>query len=251
MAQASQPAERLFALLQYIYGRNPFYTSKLDAARIDPSSLRFPGDLSKLPLTTKRELIADQQASPPWGTNLSEPLDTYTRYNQTSSTTGSPLRWLDTNDSWQWMPECWKTVYAGATVDERADDPVSVFVRAISWILDGLRGRLPDRCAMHSRGGMSSHVRLSMIETLQPTSSAARRPTRSIARRCRREARGKGESVRKFRARADRGGRSGRKHPGDARADREGWGARVIDHHGLTKSGRSASSAWRPPARCI
>ena len=99
MAQASRSADRLSALIQYIYGRNPFYTRKLDAAGIHPPSLKFPDDLSKLPLTTKHELIADQQASPPWGTNLTEPLDRYTRYNQTSSTTGSPLRWLDTNEA--------------------------------------------------------------------------------------------------------------------------------------------------------
>ena len=54
-----------------------------------PATLSFPRDLSRLPLTTKQELVADQQASPPWGTNLTEPLEQYTRYNQTSSTTGS------------------------------------------------------------------------------------------------------------------------------------------------------------------
>ena len=54
------------------------------------------------------------------GAVLTEPLDRYTRYNQTSSTTGRPLRWLDTNESWQWMLECWKAVYRAAHVD-RAD----------------------------------------------------------------------------------------------------------------------------------
>ena len=169
MVLASRSAERLSALLQYIYGRNPFYTSKLDAAGIDPSSLRFPGDLSKLPLTTKRELIADQQASPPWGTNLSEPLDIYTRYNQTSSTTGSPLRWLDTNDSWQWMLECWKTVYAGAKVDarDRILFPFSFGPFLGFWTAFEAGCQIGAQCI--PAGGMSSHVRLSMIETLQPT----------------------------------------------------------------------------------
>ena len=128
--RASLPADRLSALIRYIYGRNPFYTHKLDAAGIHPQSLRFPDDLAKLPFTTKRELVADQHASAPWGTNLSEPLERYTRYNQTSSTTGSPLRWLDTNESWQWMLECWKAVYAGAkvargTIFSRSVRPVS------------------------------------------------------------------------------------------------------------------------------
>src|SRR5262245_9359007 len=116
MPRALQSAERLAALVQYLYGRNPFYTRKLDDAGLDVASLEFPRDLRALPLTTKRELIADQQTSPPWGTNLSETLDRYTRYNQTSSTTGTPLRWLDTSESWQWLLECWKAVYAAAKV---------------------------------------------------------------------------------------------------------------------------------------
>ena len=107
---------RLSQLLQDIHGRNVFYTRKLDAAGIRIDALRFPGDLSTLPLTTKAELIADQTANPPWGSVLTEPIDRYTRYCQTSSTTGRPLRWIDTNESWQWMLECWKAVYRGARV---------------------------------------------------------------------------------------------------------------------------------------
>ena len=72
--------------------------------------------LAALPLTTKRELVEDQDASPPWGTALTEPIERYTRYCQTSSTTGRPLRWIDTNESWQWVLDCWKAVYRAARV---------------------------------------------------------------------------------------------------------------------------------------
>jgi len=48
------------------------------------------------------------------GEALTEPLERYTRYCQTSSSTGRPLRWIDTNENWQWMLECWKAVYRGA-----------------------------------------------------------------------------------------------------------------------------------------
>ena len=65
MSNPRLAAERLSALIQHIYLRNPFYTRKLDAAGIDPASLTFPADFPRLPLTTKRELILDQQASPP------------------------------------------------------------------------------------------------------------------------------------------------------------------------------------------
>ena len=253
MALASRSAERLSALIQYIYGRNPFYTSKLDAAGIDPSSLRFPGDLSKLPLTTKRELIADQQASPPWGTNLSEPLDTYTRYNQTSSTTGSPLRWLDTNDSWQWMLECWKAVYAGAKVDarDRILFPFSFGPFLGFWTAFEAGCQIGAHCI--PAGGMSSQARLSMIDDAAADRHLLHADLRApTARGCRRDARRKGESVRELGARADRGGRSGRKHPVDAPSGSRRAGERASSIITASpKSVRSASSAGRLPARCI
>src|SRR4029453_259929 len=108
--------ERLAELIARLQGRNAFYTRKLEAAGVRAGSLDFPRDLRKLPFTTKAGLGADQAANPPWGTALTEPLDRYTRYCQTSSTTGRPLKWIDTNESWQWLLECWKTVYRGARV---------------------------------------------------------------------------------------------------------------------------------------
>ncbi len=248
MVLASRSAERLSALLQYVYGRNPFYTSKLDAAGIDPSSLRFPGDLSKLPLTTKRELIADQQASPPWGTNLSEPLDIYTRYNQTSSTTGSPLRWLDTNESWQWMLECWKTVYAGAKVDARDGIlfPFSFGPFLGFWTAFEAGCQIGAQCI--PAGGMSSHVRLSMIETLQPTVICCT-PTYALRLlEVAGETRGGGanlsaSSVRMLIVAGEAGGSI----PSTRERIEKGWGARVIDHHGLTEVGPISFECWEAP----
>ena len=132
-------------------------------------TLNFPADLSKLPLTTKQELVADQQASPPWGTNLTEPLERYTRYNQTSSTTGDPLRWLDTNESWQWMLECWKAVYGAARVDarDRIFFPFSFGPFLGFWTAFEAGCQLGAHCI--PAGGMSSQARLALIDTLKPT----------------------------------------------------------------------------------
>src|ERR1700681_4695562 len=104
---AARQGRRLGELLAAIHGRSRFYTRKLDEAGIGIGALRLPGDLVTLPLTTKAELVADQEAHPPWGTVLTEPIERYTRYNQTSSTTGRPLRWPDTNEGTQWMLERW------------------------------------------------------------------------------------------------------------------------------------------------
>jgi len=248
MPKDSQPAERLSALLRYIYGRNPFYTSKLDAAGVDLSSLRFPADLSKLPLTTKRELITDQQASPPWGTNLSEPLDTYTRYNQTSSTTGDPLRWLDTNDSWQWMLECWKTVYAGAKVDarDRIFFPFSFGPFLGFWTAFEAGCQIGAHCI--PAGGMSSQARLSMIDTLQPTVICCT-PTYALRLlEAAGEMRGgmadlSASSVRVLIVAGEAGGSI----PSTRQRIEKGWGARVIDHHGLTEVGPISFECWDAP----
>lgn len=115
-ALTAAQGRRLTELVTAIYGRNPFYTRKLDDAGLQIERLQFPRDLERLPLTTKAELNADQAANPPWGSALTEPLERYTRYCQTSSTTGRPLRWIDTNDNWQFLLDCWKAVYRGAHV---------------------------------------------------------------------------------------------------------------------------------------
>ena len=107
---------RLTSLIRGLPGRNKFYTQKLEDANVNAKQLTFPDELSLLPFTTKSELVADQTAAPPWGTALSEPLSHYVRYNQTSSTTGNPLRWIDTAENWQWMLDCWKAVYRAARV---------------------------------------------------------------------------------------------------------------------------------------
>ncbi len=54
--------------------------------------------------------------NPPYGTNLTFPLELYTRIHQTSGTTGEPLRCLDTEESWDWWARCWAAVYRGAGV---------------------------------------------------------------------------------------------------------------------------------------
>lgn len=248
MASAFRSADRLASLIRRVYGSNPFYTRKFDAAGIDPVALTFPRDLSKLPLTTKRELIDDQRNSPPWGTNLTEPIERYTRYNQTSSTTGSPLRWVDTTDSWQWMLECWKAVYAGAHVDarDRIFFPFSFGPFLGFWTAFEAGCQIGAHCI--PAGGMSSQARLSMIETLQPTVICCT-PTYALRLlEVAREMRGgtadlSASSVRVLIVAGEAGGSI----PSTRARIEAGWGARVIDHHGLTEVGPISFECWESP----
>ena len=160
---------RLSELLKKIDGRNQFYTRKFREAGVDVASLRFPDDFGRLPLTTKAELNADQAANPPWGTALTEPLANYTRYCQTSSSTGRPLRWVDTNESWQWLLECWKAVYRGAGVKagERVFFPFSFGPFLGFWAGFEAGPQIGLHCV--PGGVMSSQIRLSMIEAIGAT----------------------------------------------------------------------------------
>ena len=75
-------------------------------------------DFERLPLTTKAEVLADQSSHPPFGTNLTFPLERYVRLHQTSGSSGAhPLRWLDTAESWDWWTRVWSDhVYPAAGV---------------------------------------------------------------------------------------------------------------------------------------
>ena len=103
-------SSRLSAMLPELQRDNAFYRAKL------PKSIR---ELRELPFTTKTELSEDQAAHPPFGTNLTYPLERYVRLHQTSGTTGRPLRILDTAESWDWWRECWQSVYRAAGVTAR------------------------------------------------------------------------------------------------------------------------------------
>ncbi len=109
-------------MLDKILTHNAFYQKKLNAAGITSSSdIKSFDDFRKLPFTTKQELVHDQGDNPPYGTNMTFPLELYTRIHQTSGTTGEPLRCLDTEESWDWWARCWASVYraAGVTPSDR------------------------------------------------------------------------------------------------------------------------------------
>src|SRR5687767_10287168 len=86
--------------------RNPFYSSRFGRS----------GRFEDIPFITKQELAEDQIAHPPFGTNLTFPIEDYTRIHQTSGTSGKPILWLDTQESWDWWLRCWQEVLSGAGV---------------------------------------------------------------------------------------------------------------------------------------
>jgi len=113
-ALAAGQRAKLHALLAKL-ASNKFYNAKFKAAGIDTAD-GATLNTRDLPFTTKKELVDDQARFAPFGSNLTYAPDAYSRFHQTSGSTGSPLRWLDTRESWDWMLGNWSWIYAAAGV---------------------------------------------------------------------------------------------------------------------------------------
>lgn len=228
-------SQRLVEMLQTIIPRNRFWTSKLQAAGVDVGSIQGRGDLSKLPLTTKQELVENQAEQPPYGSNLSYPSTRYRRLHQTSGTTGRPLRWMDTQESWDWFMECWRQIYtlAGIQPWDRFFFPFSFGPFIGFWAAFEGASRFGNFCI--AGGGMSTSVRLqAMIENEATvvccTPTYAMRMTEVAAQE------GidlKETSVRMLIVAGEPGGAI----PATRARIEEAWEARVIDHWGMTEIG--------------
>jgi phenylacetate-CoA ligase len=108
--------EKLRALIAAIVPANRFQTQRLAAAGVDERIASLTEFTTRVPFTTKEELVADQAAHPPFGSNLTFPLQSYTRFCQTSGTTARPLAVLDTAESWTWMLDNWSRIYRAGGV---------------------------------------------------------------------------------------------------------------------------------------
>ena len=169
-AQASEDAVRALQLkklragLRQVLKSNPFWRGRLhDVTGWD--------DFERLPMTTKADLLADQAANPPFGTDLTFPLEDYTRLHQTSGSSGDqPLRWLDTQHSWDWWLRIWADhVYqaAGVTPADRVFFAFSFGPFIGFWSAFGGAERLGAMAI--SGGAMTSEQRIRTIRDLGAT----------------------------------------------------------------------------------
>lgn len=235
LALREHQAMALRALLAEIHPRNEFYRRKFAAAGIDPASIQTLADLPRLPWTTKEELVADQQSHPPYGTVLTYPPERYCRLHQTSGTAGRPLRWLDTPESWDRMLGCWVTIFriVGLRPGDRLFFPFSFGPFLGFWTAFDAAARLGYLSL--SGGGMSSSARLRFLLDHAATVLFCT-PTYSL--RLAEVARQEGldlpaSAVRLLIVAGEPGGSI----PATRQRIEQAWGARVIDHNGLTEVG--------------
>ena len=228
-------SQRLGEMLQTIIPRNRFWTSKLQAAGVDITEIRGVEDLARLPLTQKQELVDNQNEQPPYGSNLSFPSTRYRRLHQTSGTTGRPVRWMDTQESWDWFMECWRQIYtlAGLQSWDRLFFPFSFGPFIGFWAAFEGAGRFGNFCI--AGGGMSTSIRLqAMIENEATVVCCT--PTYALRMAEVAAAEGidlKETSVRMLIVAGEPGGAI----PGTRARIEDVWEARVIDHWGMTETG--------------
>jgi phenylacetate-CoA ligase len=113
--------EKLNRLLNEVWERNAFYTHKWCGAGVPHHHLDSLDQLAEFPLLTRDELLADQHARPPFGTNLTYPMASYKRVHRSSGTTGTPIFWPDTFASWRWLMQCSQQLFviSGIKSDDR------------------------------------------------------------------------------------------------------------------------------------
>jgi phenylacetate-CoA ligase len=157
------------------------------------------------------------------------------------------MRWIDTNESWQWLLDCWKAVYRAARVrpGDRVFFPFSFGPFLGFWAGFEAGHQMGLHCI--PGGGMPSHTRLALIDAVGATVVCCT-PTYAlrlaeIAAQDWPERPLKDGPVRLLIVAGEPGGSI----PATRRRIEASWGARVIDHHGLTEVGPVSFECWEAP----
>ena len=232
---------KLAAMLAEVLRTNRFYQRKLAGIPFDPAV----DPIRTLPFTLRREIEADQAATPLYGTNVTYPLDRYTRFHQTSGTGGVPLRVLDTPESWDWFKKLWGMIYtaAGIAPSESIFFPFSFGPFIGFWAAfegGAARGNL---CI--PAGGVTTSARLRMILDL---GAAVICCTPTYALHMAEVAKKENIDLRRGKVRAFIvAGEPGGSIPAIRQQIEQAWSARVFDHTGMTEIGALSFECAQAP----
>lgn len=226
---------RLCAVLRRVSGMNAV---KLSSAGVDPSQITSLDDFAaRVPLTLKKEILADHLANPPFGTLSTEPLPNFKHFCQTSGTSsGQPMAWLDTDESWSAMLDCWQRVFQAADLVPGVDRVFFAFsFGPFLGFWTAFEAAKRDYMAIPG-GGLSSQARLEVMARYSATTLCCT-PTYALRLgECIGPQSGvhlEALSIRKIIVAGEPGGGIP-----EVRARIEQlWQARVYDHHGMTEIG--------------
>jgi phenylacetate-CoA ligase len=225
---------RVRDLLAAILPTNRFYARKL--AGVSPADIRTVAEFSRLPFTNKAELAADQAEHSPYGSALTYPLEQYCHLHQTSGmSTGHPLRWLDTRESWEELLECWRISFGfmGLRPGDKLFFPFSFGPFLGFWTAFEASTRAGYLCI--PGGGMTSTARLRfLIEHGCTVVFATPTYALHLAELAAKEGIDLvGSPVRAVIVAGEPGGHI----PATRERIETVWGARVFDHYGMTEIG--------------
>ena len=222
--------DRLNELLAFAAERAPFQRSRLTGLPL--ASLE---ELSLLPACSKDSLLADQAANPPYGTNLTEPLERFTHVHQTSGTSGATLRILSTDEDWAWWRRCFGGVLEAAGVG--AGDRVALAYSFGPYVLfwAAYEGVLERGARVIALGGMDSVQRLLAIRDYAATTLLAT-PTYALHLAQVAGQQGLYDALSTV-ERIVCAGEPGASIPATRERIEAAWDARCLDHAGLTEVG--------------
>jgi phenylacetate-CoA ligase len=223
--------QKLSAMLTEILPANIFYREKFAGLQFDP--LLDP--IEKLPFTTRAELEADQLAHPPFGGNLTYPIERYCRFHQTSGTGGHPMRWLDTVESWEWFRKIWGIIFTSAGVGSGDRILYAFSFGPFVGFWGAFEGASAVGALCLPAGGLTTLARLNMLLENQATVVCC---TPTYALHMAETAASEGIDLRQSAVKTIIvAGEPGGSIPATRSRIESAWGARVIDHTGMTEMG--------------
>ena len=232
-------------MLKALQPNNVFYSTKIAKLCIDSESV-LASFKSQMCFTRKQEILDDQCQHPPYGTNLTYPLECYRRFCQTSGTTNVPLRWLDTLESWNWMLDCWSQIFSMSGVNSRDRILFAFSFGPFLGFWTAFEAATRLGCLCIPGGGLTSIARLHMILD-NKISAVCCTPTYALrlAEVAREEGIDlSGSHVRKIVV----AGESGGSVPAIRGRIETLWpGSQVVDHHGMTETGPASYQCPQQP----
>lgn len=228
--------QALRSLCQALVPDNRFYAQTLEATGLDLAGMTLEDFTAHMPLTTRAQWTRDQLDHAPYGTNLTYSLDRYVRFCRTSGSTGHPMVWLDTRETWDAMLDNWIRVFeaAGVTTPQRVFFAFSFGPFLGFWTAYEAATKAGHLCI--PGGGLSSEDRLRLLMDTQAEVICCT-PTYAIRLAHVAEQEGidlAGANVKCIVVAGEPGGSI----PATRDHISEHWlGARVFDHHGMTEVG--------------
>jgi len=229
-----------------------FYGKKIREWELKVSRLnRIDDFIAQVPFTSKADIQADRAENPPFGTNLTRAIHQYTRFCQTSGTsTGQPMAWLDTPESWEAMLKCWQRVFEAAGLVKGRDRIFFAFsFGPFLGFWTAYEAAAKDYLVIPA-GGLSSQARLEAMARYGATVLCCT-PTYALRLG---ELIGESSGVERMSLRINKiivAGETGGSVPEVRSRLEKLWDSRVFDHHGMTEVGPVSYEAEDMPRQLI